>query len=75
MLPFGTLLEEPWEVWRFHLWYMHVAKLGMKEFISRVPKEYLHFEDDCYFSIVFHNMHRLLRRKELNVTQLTLFAM
>jgi hypothetical protein len=54
---------------------MHVAKLGMKKFISTVPKEYLHLEDDYYFSIVFHNMHRLLRRKDLNVTQLTLFAM
>src|SRR6185312_7004984 len=41
MLPLGQLVqEEPWEVRRFHLWYMHAAKLGMKEFVVRVPKEY-----------------------------------
>ena len=34
MLPLGQLLqEEPWEVLRFHLCYMHAAKLGMKDFI------------------------------------------
>jgi hypothetical protein len=75
MLPLGTLLKELWEIRRFHLWYMYAAKLGMKEFVSRVPKEYFHLEDDCYFSTVFHDMHRLLWRKDLNIAQLTLFAM
>jgi hypothetical protein len=71
MLPWA-LLEEPWEVRRFHIWYMHVAKLGMKEFVTRVPKEYFHLEDDCIFSVVFHDMYRLLRRKDLDVAQITL---
>jgi hypothetical protein len=68
MLPLGTLLEEPWEVQRFHVWYMHAAKLGMKEFVTRVPKECFHLEDDYVFSIVFYDMNRLLRRKDLDVT-------
>jgi hypothetical protein len=46
-----------------------------KEFVVRVPKEYFHLQDNCYFSIVFHDMHRLLRRKDLDVAQVTLFAM
>jgi hypothetical protein len=46
---------------------MHAAKLGMKEFVVRVPKEYFHLEDDAYVSVVFHDTHRLLWRKDLNV--------
>jgi hypothetical protein len=73
MLSLGQLIqEELWEVRRFHLWYMHASKLGMKEFIQRVPKEYFHLDEDAYFSIVFHDMHRLLWRKDLNITQVTL---
>jgi hypothetical protein len=52
---------------------MHAVKLGMKEFVVRVPKEYFHLEDDAYVFVVFHNMHRLLRRKDLNIAQITLF--
>ena len=33
MLTLGQLVEEPWEVWRIHLWYMHVVKLGVKDII------------------------------------------
>ena len=76
MLPLGQLVqEEPWEVRRFHLWYMHAAKLGMKEFVVRVPKEYFHLEEDCFFPVEFHDMYRLLRCKDLDVAQITLFAM
>jgi hypothetical protein len=76
MLPLGELVQdELWEVQRFHLWYIYAAKLGMKEFVVRVPKEYFHLEDDTYVSVVFQDMHRLLRRKDLNVTQITLFSM
>ena len=53
---------------------MHAAKLGMKDFIVRAPKEYLHLEDDCFSTVDFHDMHRLLRCKDLDVTQVTLFA-
>ena len=76
MLTLGQLVqEESWEVRRFHLWYMHAAKLGMREFIVRASKEYFHLEDDCYFTIDFHDMHRLLCRKDLNVAQVILYAM
>jgi hypothetical protein len=76
MLPLGQLVqEEPWEVWRFHLWYMHAAKLGMKEFVVRVPMEYFHLDEDAYFFVVFLDMHRLLWRKDLDVTHITLFSM
>jgi hypothetical protein len=47
----------------------------MKEFIARVPKEYFYLEDDCYFSVVFHDMHRLLRCNDLDIAEVTLFAM
>ena len=58
----------------FHLWYMHASKLGMKDFVVWAPKEYFHFEEDCYFAD-FHDMHRLLWCKDLNIAQVTLFAL
>jgi len=76
MLPLGQLIqEEPWEVWRFHLRYIHVAKLRMNDFIVRAPKEYFHLEDDCVFAVEFHDMHRLLRCRDLDVAQVTLFVL
>ena len=54
---------------------MHDAKLGMKDFIVRAPKEYLHLEDDCFSTVDFHDMHRLLRCKDLDVAQVTLFVL
>jgi hypothetical protein len=30
---------------------------------------------DAYCSVVFHDMHRMLRRKDLDIAQVTLFAM
>ena len=75
MLPLGELVEEEWLDRRFHLWYMHAAKLGMKNFTVRAPKEFFHLKDDCLFTVDFHNLHRLLWRKDLDVAQVTLFAM
>jgi hypothetical protein len=46
---------------------MHAVKLCMKQFVVRVSKECFHLEDDTYFSVVFHDMHRLLQHKDLNV--------
>jgi hypothetical protein len=54
---------------------MYASKLGMQNFIVRVPKEYFHLEDDPYCSVVFHDMHRMLRCKDLDIAQVTLFAM
>ena len=74
MLPLGELVEEEWLDRRF-LWYMHASKLGMKEFVVKAPKEYFHLEEDCDFIVDFHDMHRLLRCKDLDVAQVTLFAL
>lgn len=71
----AQLITEPWEVRRFHLWYMHAAKAGMKEFIVRVPKEFFHLEEDCFVPIEFRDMHSLLRRQDLDVAQVTIFAL
>jgi hypothetical protein len=38
MVPLGQLIEEPWEVLRFHLWYMNASKLGMKDFVYEGPQ-------------------------------------
>jgi len=54
---------------------MHVAKLGMNNFIARPSKDYFHLEDDCLFTVDFHDMHRLLRCKDLNVAKVILFAL
>ena len=75
MLSLGELVEEPWPVRRFHLLYMHASKFGRKEFVVKAPKEYFHLEEDYPFTIDFHDIHRLLRRKDLDIAQVTLFAL
>ena len=75
MLTMGDLLEEKWEVRRFHLWYMEAAKVGLESFIINIPAEYFHTPTDGEVIVDFHDMHRLLRGKDLDVTQVTLFAL
>ena len=76
MVTLGQLVqEEPWKVWRFHLWYMEVVKVGLRSFIVKVPAGYFHLPDDAQVLIDFHDMHRVLRRKDLDVAQVTLFAL
>jgi len=61
MLTLGDLLEERWEVRRFHLWYMEAAKLGLHNFVIDIPAEYFHMPMDGVVVVDFHDMHRLLR--------------
>jgi hypothetical protein len=30
---------------------MNASKLGMKDFVARVPKEYFHLTEDCEFPL------------------------
>jgi pantothenate kinase len=75
MLTLGDLLEERWEVRRFHLWYMEAAKLGLHNFVINIPAEYFQMPTDGVVVVDFHDMHRLLRRKDLDVSQVTIFAL
>jgi pantothenate kinase len=75
MLTLGDLLDEKWEVRRFHLWYMEAVKVGLENFIINIPAEYFHTLTDGEVIIDFHGMHRLLRRKDLNVAQVSIFAL
>ena len=75
MLTLGDLLEERWEVRRFHLWYMEVVKVGLETFIIKVPTEYFHTPTDDAVIVDFHDMYRLLQQKDLDVAQVTLFAL
>jgi hypothetical protein len=71
----GDILEEKWEVRRFHLWYMEAAKAGLRNFIIKIPAEYFHTPMDGQVIIDFHDMYRLLRQKDLDIAQVTLFAL
>ena len=75
MLTWGNLLEEKWEVRRFHLWYMEAAKVGLENFVINIPAEYFHTPTDGEVIVDFHDMHRLLRRKDLDVAQVTISAL
>ena len=75
MLTLGDLLEEKWEIRRFHLWYLEAAKVGLENFVIKIPTEYFHTLTDGQVIVDFHDMHRLLRRKDLDVAQVTLFAL
>ena len=54
---------------------MEVAKVGLRSFIVKVSAEYFHLPDDAQVLVDFHDMHRLLRRKDLDLAQVTLFAL
>ena len=75
MLTLGHLLEEKWEVRRFNLWYMEAAKVGLENFIINILVEYFHTPMDGEVIVDFHDMYRLLRRKDLDIAQVTLFAL
>ena len=75
MLTLGDLREEKWEVRRFHLWYMEAAKVGLEKFIIKILVEYFHTPTDGQIILDFHDIYRLLRRKNLNVAQVILFAL
>ena len=75
MLTLGDLLEEKWEVRRFNLWYMEAAKVGLENFIINILVEYFHTPMDGVVIVDFHDMYRLLRWKDLDVVQVTLFAL
>ena len=75
MLTLGDLLEEKWEIRRFHLWYMEATKVGLENFAINIPAEHFHTPTDGEVIVDFHDMHRLLRRKDLDVAQVTLFAL
>jgi hypothetical protein len=67
--------NEPWEVRRFHIWYMEAAKVGLWDFVVKVPGEYFHLPYDAQVIVDFHNMYRLLQWKDLDIAQVTLFAL
>ena len=75
MLTLGDLLEEKCEVRRFHPWYMEATNVGLKNFIIKIPAEYFHTPMDGQVIVDFHDMHRLLRRKDLDVAQVTIFSL
>jgi hypothetical protein len=75
MLTLGNLVAERWEVRRFHIWYMEVAKAGLHNYVNKIPVVLFHTSTDGEVIIDFHDMHRLLRQKDLDVAQVTLFAM
>ena len=75
MLTLGDLLEEKWEVRRFHLCYMEATNVGVENFVINIPAEYFHMPTDGEVIVDFHDMHRLLWRKDLDVAQVTLFPM
>jgi hypothetical protein len=75
MLTLGDLLEEKWEVRRFHLWYMEAVKVGLENFVINILVKYFHMPTDSQVIVDFHDMYRLLRRKDLDVAQVTIFAL
>ena len=75
MMTLGDLLEEKWEVRWFPLWYIEAAKAGLQDFFIKIPATYFHTPMDDEILIDFHDMYRLLRRKDLDVAQVTLFAL
>ena len=54
---------------------MEAVKVGLENFVINIPTEYFHTPKDGEVIVDFHDMHRLLRQKDHDVTQVTLFAL
>jgi hypothetical protein len=75
MLTLGELMEELWDMRKFHLWYMETVKAGLCSFVIHVSQKYFSFQSDGIVVVDFDDMHRLLRRKDLNLSHVTLFSL
>ena len=51
------------------------AKVGLHSFVVKVLAENFHLPDDAQVLLDFHDMHRVMRCKNLDVAQVTLFAL
>jgi len=54
---------------------MEAVKVGLENFVINIPTEYFHTPIDGEVIIDFHNMHRLLWQKDLDVAQVALFSL
>lgn len=54
---------------------MVAAKPGLDSFVGNVPKEAFKLAKDVKIVIDFHDMHRMLRRTDFNIAQVTLLAL
>jgi hypothetical protein len=54
---------------------MVAAKASIHSFVLKVPAEVFKLAKDAQIVVDFHNIYRLLRRKDLSIAQVTLFAL
>ena len=54
---------------------MEAAKAGLCTFIIKISVEYFHMPTDGEVIVDFHDVYRLLRRKDLDIAQVILFAL
>ena len=53
---------------------MEAVKLGLQNIVINIPAKYFQTPTDGVAIVDFHNMHWLLQRKDLDVSQVTIFA-
>jgi hypothetical protein len=72
----ALLKDNLWDTRRFHLWYIDASKGGMSSFNVKILVKYFHLPgNDFTIPVDFKDMYRLLRGEDLDIVQLTLFAM
>jgi hypothetical protein len=54
---------------------MEASKAGLHGFTVKVLAEYFHLTVDAVLPVDFHDMYRLLREDNLDITQVTLFSL
>jgi hypothetical protein len=54
---------------------MEAAKVGLRSFLIKIPADLFHMENDGEIIVDFHDMHRLLRRKDHDIQLVTMFAL
>ena len=65
-LPLFELQEGPWEMRRFHEWYMRACHAGFSIITASIPAN-VYLNGDSYLMVDFKDMHALFCRNKLDV--------
>ena len=75
LLPHLDLQLSPWELIKFHAWIMKAMKHGIKEIIAMVPPSIFNNLVPHQIVIDFEDIHRLYRRRHMDVNLVTVFCL
>jgi hypothetical protein len=73
-LPSFQLQEGPWEMRKFHEWYMRACRAGLSIITASVPA-IVYLSGDNYLMLDFKDMHALFRLDKLDVNLISVWCL